>query len=45
MITLPIGLQHALESGECVLFVGAGIGEHLKCPSGDHLPSSGAELG
>ena len=44
MITLPIGLQHALESGECVLFVGAGIGEHLKCPDGHHLPSSGAEL-
>ena len=29
MIELPLGLRHALESGECVLFVGAGIGEHL----------------
>jgi len=44
MITLPIGLQHALESGECVLFVGAGIGKHMKADDGRTAPASGAEL-
>lgn len=29
MIELPLGLIRALESGDCVLFLGAGIGEHL----------------
>lgn len=27
---LPLGVRRALESGDCVLFVGAGIGSHLK---------------
>lgn len=27
---LPLALRHAMESGECVLFIGAGIGGHLK---------------
>lgn len=35
---LPLGLRHALESGECVLFVGAGIGSHLKGPDGQTAP-------
>jgi hypothetical protein len=26
---IPLGLRHALESGDCVLFLGAGIGGHL----------------
>src|SRR4051812_48473428 len=28
-IAIPLGLQQALESGECVLFLGAGIGSHM----------------
>jgi len=26
---IPLGLRQALEAGDCVLFVGAGIGSHL----------------
>ena len=26
---IPLGLRQALEAGECVLFIGAGIGRHL----------------
>jgi SIR2-like domain len=44
MLPIPIGLQHALESGECVLFVGCGIGEHLTTPTGTKAPNSGAKL-
>lgn len=44
MVTLPIGLQYALESGECVLFVGAGIGEHLRDANDQCFPSSGSVL-
>jgi tetratricopeptide (TPR) repeat protein len=28
-VEIPLGLRQALESGDCVLFVGAGIGDHL----------------
>jgi SIR2-like domain len=35
---VPLGLRHAIESGECVLFVGAGIGAHLKGPDGISAP-------
>lgn len=39
-ITIPLGLRHALESGECVLFVGAGIGSHLRRPDGSQAPDA-----
>lgn len=29
MLDIPLGLRQALEGGECVLFVGAGLGYHL----------------
>ena len=38
-ITIPLGLKNALETGECVLFIGAGIGGHLLCPDGKSLPN------
>ncbi len=38
MNDIPLGLRSALESGECVLFVGAGIGEHLITRDGDSAP-------
>lgn len=40
MIDLPLGLRHALEGGNCVLFVGAGIGAHLKRPDGTTAPNA-----
>ena len=42
-IEIPLGLRHALESGECVLFLGAGVGKHLQDSSGKPLPN-GPEL-
>lgn len=41
--SIPLGLKQALESGECVLFIGAGIGRHLKGIDGKPAPD-GAEL-
>jgi len=38
MKTLPLGLRQVLESGDCVLFLGAGIGQHLKKPDGETAP-------
>jgi hypothetical protein len=38
MKDIPLGLKTALESGECVLFIGAGIGGHLKTRDGDPAP-------
>ena len=38
MITLPLGLRQALESGDCVLFVGAGVGTHFKNSDGSQAP-------
>ena len=40
MIDLPLGLRHALESGECVLFIGAGIGIHLLDADGSSAPTA-----
>jgi len=40
---LPLGLRHAIESGECVLFLGAGIGSYLVDLGGNHAPN-GREL-
>lgn len=36
--TIPLGLKHAMESGECVLFVGAGIGRYVTGPDKQHGP-------
>ena len=38
MVDLPLGLRQVLESGDCVLFVGAGVGGHLKRPDGSAAP-------
>lgn len=35
---LPLGLVSALESGECVLFLGSGIGHNMTSPDGSHAP-------
>ena len=40
---LPIGLTTAIETGNCVLFIGAGIGEHLRQPGGGTAPN-GSQL-
>lgn len=39
---LPMGLVTALESGNCVLFVGAGAGFNAKSPSGAPAPTAAA---
>jgi len=38
----PLGLRQSLEAGDCVLFVGAGIGCHLKTPDGGSAPDATA---
>ncbi|MDP2014659.1 MAG: SIR2 family protein, partial [Actinomycetota bacterium] len=38
---LPLGLVGALEAGECVLFLGSGVGYNLTAPNGDHAPDGG----
>jgi hypothetical protein len=38
MSDLPLGLRQVLESGDCVLFIGAGVGGHLKRPDGSTAP-------
>ena len=43
MTSLPLGLRQVLESGDCVLFIGAGVGSHLKKPDGSSAPG-GEEL-
>lgn len=43
MEELPLGLRHALEAGECVLFIGAGIGRYYSDSDGNKFPD-GAEL-
>ncbi|GIK65749.1 MAG: hypothetical protein BroJett018_35430 [Chloroflexota bacterium] len=40
MIEIPLGLRRALETGECVLFLGAGIGHNLRDPSGRTAPTA-----
>ena len=41
--SLPLGLRQALERGDCVLFLGAGIGGHYTRPDGSPAPD-GAKL-
>lgn len=43
MERLPLALRQVLESGDCVLFIGAGVGSHLKRPDGSAAPD-GAKL-
>ncbi|MBN1186974.1 MAG: SIR2 family protein [Bacteroidales bacterium] len=43
MIDIPLGLRNAIDTQNCVLFVGAGIGLHLKKPDGSMAPN-GREL-
>lgn len=49
MIQIPLGLRHSLESEECVLFIGAGAGNHFvhqdgsKAPDGNTLAKELAE--
>ena len=38
MIDIPLGLKHAVESGECVLFLGAGMGHYLLDSTGKPAP-------
>jgi hypothetical protein len=38
----PLGLRQSLEAGDCVLFIGAGIGYHLKTPEGAIAPDARA---
>jgi len=40
--SLPLPLRHAIESGECVLFVGAGIGGNVKDAAGQPAPDGTA---
>lgn len=42
-VSLPLPLQTALESGQCVLFVGAGVGKSATGPEGHRAPL-GSEL-
>ena len=35
---LPMGLVSALETGNCVLFIGAGVGHHARDPRGESAP-------
>ena len=37
---LPLGLRQALETGDCVLFLGAGIGCHYSRPDGKPAPDA-----
>lgn len=39
---LPLGLVTAVESGECVLFLGSGIGHNLSRPDGTNMPDGRA---
>lgn len=38
MIDIPLGLRQALESGDCILFIGAGIGYHMFDEKGNNAP-------
>ena len=39
MSTLPAPLIHALQNGNCVLFVGAGVGGHFQDENGNPAPT------
>jgi hypothetical protein len=48
MPDIPLGLRQALEAGECILFIGAGLGYHLgrggvQAPDGQGLATELAE--
>jgi tetratricopeptide (TPR) repeat protein len=43
MIDIPLSLKNALETQNCVLFIGAGVGLHYKKPDGSTAPN-GKEL-
>ncbi|MBN2684826.1 MAG: SIR2 family protein [Pontiellaceae bacterium] len=36
---LPFGLRQAIDSGTCVLFLGSGIGRHMRDADGKHAPT------
>jgi len=38
LTALPLGLRQALERGDCVLFVGAGVGSHYSRSNGSKAP-------
>ena len=38
--SIPLGLRHSVESGNCVLFVGAGIGHYVTGPDGKPGPDA-----
>jgi tetratricopeptide (TPR) repeat protein len=38
MVDIPLGLRQALEAGDCVLFIGAGVGCHLRDIEGRAAP-------
>ncbi|MBI5579219.1 MAG: SIR2 family protein [Deltaproteobacteria bacterium] len=40
MKDIPLGLRHSLESGECVLFIGAGIGKYFINQEGQQAPTA-----
>ena len=40
MLDIPLGLRHAVESGECVLFLGAGMGFYLLDKDGNGAPDA-----
>ncbi|WP_395680436.1 SIR2 family protein [Dokdonella sp.] len=44
-ISIPLALKSAIESGDCVLFLGAGIGAHLQGLDGKPLPDAAALSG
>jgi tetratricopeptide (TPR) repeat protein len=39
-VDLPLALTTALESGNCVLFIGAGVGRQATLPNGDPSPTA-----
>jgi tetratricopeptide (TPR) repeat protein len=43
MIDIPLGLRNSIETHNCVLFVGAGVGCHFTAPDGTTAPT-GLEL-
>ncbi|MTI61909.1 MAG: hypothetical protein FH762_18345 [Firmicutes bacterium] len=38
VVDIPLGLRQVLESGECTLFVGAGIGHYLRDSNNNKIP-------
>ncbi len=40
MKEIPLGLRHSLESGNCVLFIGAGIGNYYRDKEGKKAPNA-----